>query len=270
MTKFKCKISDLQSLVKLVSSKGKNIDGKEYSAITDCIMDVQSNSIVVKAMDIQHTFLVKVEYKNIDVLEQGQLPIGDLTNFASILTRFDPMDVVTLYTQENKLYIERAEPKKVAKLPLVSIDAISSSPATPLDGLKRSAAGYPATDKIALNLKIVTNTENISSIFEDGNVIKERIIPIKVEQGKFKVAIGSEIYGSFETESTADLVVGDGETIGSTESSFGNGLDNIFSNLSGKVVIYLADKSTSTPLCVEQSTDSFNYLALLAPYATVG
>ncbi len=55
--------------------------------------------------------------------------------------------------------------------------------------------------------------------------------------------------------------------IAKTQSSFGNGLDNIFSNLQGKVKIYLGDNVELTPLCVEQETENFKYLALLAPYA---
>jgi hypothetical protein len=267
MTKFKCKISDLETITRLVSSKGKSIDGKEYQAITDCLITAIDNRLSVRAMDIQHTFAVGLDYKNIIVEEPGDLPIGDLSNFATFLQRFNPQDDVSVYIHENHIYIERENPKKIGKLPLVAVESIASLPATPIDTLKRTEKGYPDTGKMKLDVQISINAESISSIFEDGNAIKERILPIKIEDGKMKISIGSEIYGSFETELTPENIKTENEAPAKTESSFGNGLDNIFSNLSGKIQIYLANNVDLTPLCIEQETDNFRYLALLAPYA---
>jgi hypothetical protein len=271
MTKFKCKISDLETISRLVSSKGKNIEGKEYQAITDCLIEASEGKLTVKVMDIQRTFAVGLEYKNIDVSEAGQLPIGDLSNFTTFLQRFEPQDEVTVYTVENKIFIERESPKKVGKLPLVAVEALSSHPAPPLNDLKRSVNGFPATGKMPLDLEISIEAETFSSIFEDGNAIKERILPIKVEDDKLKISIGSEVYGSFETELIPESVRVDSlespAVAAKTQSSFGNGLDNIFSNLQGKIKIYMGNNTDMTPLCVQQDTDKFKYIALLAPYA---
>lgn len=269
MTKFKCKISDLETIVRLTESKGKNIDGKEYQALMDCLIVASDNTLSVKGMDIQHTFAMQLTYKNIDTIEAGELPIGDLSNFSAILGRFNPLDEIVVYTQENKIFIERESPKKIAKIPLVAQEAIASIPVPPIDNLKRTTDGYPTTGKTNLNTKIVINAEQITSIFEDGNVIKERIIPWKLEEGKLKVSIGSETFGSFETELIPESIEYSNisPVQSKTQTAFGNGLDNIFSNLSGKLKIYLADAVDITPLCVEQETEKFTYLALLAPYA---
>ena len=51
MPKIKCKISNLQEILKLVSLKGKSIIGKEYDAITECVIHTDSGGIVINAVD---------------------------------------------------------------------------------------------------------------------------------------------------------------------------------------------------------------------------
>jgi len=271
--KIKCRIFDLETLCKLVSLKGKNIDGKDYRAILDCLIDAKyTNKLRVQAMDIQGTFAIHLDY-NVDIVEQeGPLAIRDIEEFEGFLQRFNPDDLVTLYTDGNKIVIERDSPKKTARIPLADIASIASKEAPPIEKLEFSQYGYPKSSKVHYNLSMVINAEAITNIFEDGNVIKQRILPWKIKDNKLSVSIGSEQQGSFETEVALEELQNDPEKPGQkqTMTAFGNGLHNIFSNLTGKVKIYLMDESTEVhPLAVSQDTAKYKFFALLAPYAEV-
>ena len=269
--KIKCRISDLETICRLVSSKGKNIYGKDYRAIMDCLLTAsRTNKLAVQAMDIQGTFAIKLEY-SIDIVdEEGPLPIGDLEKFNEFLQRFNPEDLVTVFTEGNKIVIQRDAPKKTAKLPLADASAIASKDVPPLEKLEFSQYGYPKTSKMHYNLSMIIDADAIKNIFEDGNVIKERILPWKIKDSKLCVSIGSEQFGSFETEVPLEALQNDPEKPGqkTTATAFGNGLDNIFSNLSGKVKIFLADEVDICPLVVSQDTPKYKFFALLAPYVT--
>ena len=142
--KIKCKISDLQTIVKLVSLKGKDMEGKESAAVEDCILTAAGGKITVSVMDVQGTFGVKLDYKLIDIQEEGSMPIGDIEMFIKFLQRFSSSDVITMYTSENRIVIERENPKKTAKLPLVSEESIVAKAASIFSTFKRDVNGYPS------------------------------------------------------------------------------------------------------------------------------
>lgn len=261
--KFKCKISDLETICRLAKAKGKNIDGRDYVAIPDVLINAFSpNKLSIKAMDIQGTFALSIDYKVDEVSEEGQLPIGDIENFEQFLTRFVPTDEIFVSTTQNKIVIERVEPKKVSRIPMGRIEDILSRNAVPLDKLQRTDKGFDS-GKLNYNLSMIVDAEKIKGIIEDGNVVKQRILPWRIDGNKLYISIGSETSGEFEVEVTFES-----GTFGKTSTAFGNGIDNIFANLSGKVKIFLPDNVEISPLIVEQVTDKFNYLAILAPYAT--
>ena len=265
--KLKCKISDLQTLCQLTSLKGKSIEGKECRALLDCLIDVSNKKLTVKAMDIQGTFALKFEYFNIEILEDGPLPIGDLEKFESFLSRFNSSDEITLSTFENKIVIERVLPHKIARIPLADVQSLNSKEAPILDKLKYTESGFPQTDKTHFNLSMIINAEEIKSIFDDGNVVKQRVLPWTISDEKLHVSIGSQEYGEFESEIGITDISNDATKPcpHKTKTTFGTGLDNIFSNLSGKVKIYLPDESELSPLIVEQQCDNYRFFAILAP-----
>ncbi len=265
--KIKCKISDLETICRLTSLKGKNIDGKDYRAIMDCLMTASTGKLSIQAMDIQHSFAIKLDYSIAEILEEGPLAVGDIEIFEKFLQRFNPDDVVTVSTEGNKILIEREAPKKSARLPLADISSINSKDAPPIANLEFSKYGYPKSSKMYYNLSMIIDADAIKSIFEDGNLVKQRIIPWKIKDSKLSVAIGGE-QGSFESEVALAELQNDPEKPGlqTTATAFGNGLDNIFANLTGKIKIYLADEVEVCPLAVAQETDKYKFFALLAPY----
>ncbi len=269
MTKFKCKITDLENLCNLVSCKGKNIEGKEYRAILDCVINAIGGKLIVKAMDMQRTFAVKVEQDAV-VEEEGQLSVGDLESFTKFLSRFLPTDEVTVSNETNRIVISRESPKKIARFPLAAFESINSKDATALDKISFSTAGYPTMGKSNFSLSLIANAESIKSVFEDGNLIQQRYIPLKVKDGKLSVSVKDDTLGEFESEINLDSIANDPElpALKETNATFGNGFDNIFSNLSGKVTIYLIDGVTIGPIIVKQETEHYKFFALLAPYAT--
>jgi hypothetical protein len=255
-----------------VSLKGKNIQGKDYRAILDCLATVDQGKLIIQAMDIQGTFAVKLEYQldKLSPIEAGTLPIGDIEHFEEFLARFETSNDVTVSIEGNKIVIERTLPHKIARIPMADISTITSKETPALTKLQFSQYGFPTAGKTSLNLSITIDAESIKNIFEDGNVIKQRILPWKVDNNQLRVSIGSEQFGEFETEVALEDLQSDPEKPGlkHTQAAFGNGLDNIFANLSGKVKIFLADEVENGIMVVTQETDKYKFLAMLAPHAT--
>ena len=265
--KIKCKISDLQTIVKLVALKGKDMEGKEYAAVEDCVLTAAAGKLTVAVMDVQSTFGAKVDYKLVEIQEEGQLPIGDLETFAKFLSRFNSSDVVTVYNDENRVVIQRETPKKVAKLPLVSLESITTKDAPVFSNFKSDVNGYPVTAKSLWNLKFTLNADSVTSLFDDGDLIKQRILPWKVANSKLEMSIVDEVQGSFETEVALDSIESNPAKVGkqSTLVHFGRGVDNIFSNLSGNVTVYMVDDFAQAPIVITQSGEAFDFLAMIAP-----
>jgi hypothetical protein len=251
-----------------VSLQGRNIDGKSYRAILDCLVNA-TDYLTVKAMDLQGSFAIHLLYNIPQIIEQGQLPIGDIEKFESFLGRFDINDEVTVSTQGNKIVIERESPKKIARIPMAAHESILSKNAIIIDKLTWSDLHFPITGKTHYNLAATIKAEDVTSLFDDGNVLKQRILPWRIDNNILYMKIGTETAGEFETEIQLEDLKRD-ESIHSvsprTSTAFGNGLDNIFSNLSGKVTIFLQAEVEICPLVVKQESEKYNFLALLAPY----
>ena len=264
--KIKCKISDLQTIIRFVALKGKDSEGKENAAVEDCILTAAGGKLTVSIMDVQSTFGAKIDYKLIEVQEEGAMPISDIETFAKFLSRFNSDDPVTLSTVDNRIVIERESPKKIAKIPLASEESIASKPAPVFNNLLKDKNGYPQSPKNLWNLKLSLNASYVTSLFDDGDLIKQRILPWAVEGGKLKMSIVDEVMGSFETEVALDSIASNPDKVGPQKAlvHFGRGVDNIFSNLSGSVTVYMIDNAQG-PIVVEQSTEAFDFLAMIAP-----
>lgn len=266
--KFKTTINDLSTIARLVASKGKNIDGKDYTAVLDCLLTLKTpDSLEVKAMDVQKSFAVQLNYK-VEVLEEGVLPIGDIMKFQEFLARFNPDDGVTVSIEGNKFLISRDSPKKTAKITLADISTINSKETPILDKLKWNE-GFPDTGKVKFNFSAIINSIDVTNVIADGGVVKQRILPWKISNGKLQISVGSESEGWIESDVSLESNICTDEVKKEVYTAFGNGIDNIFTNLDGKVKIYLTSAIESAPIVVEQVMPKFRFLAILAPYVTV-
>ena len=266
MVKFKCKITDLEDICSLVAMKGKSIDGHPYRAILDCVFNIVGDKLKIGALDLQRTFAVSVEYP-VEILEEGQIPIVDIENFEKFLSRFNSSDEVEISTVENRVVIKRESPKKTAKFPLAAYDSIGSKDAPVLEKISWKDE-YPSLgDKTLFDTVITVNAEQIADIYKDGDVINQRMIPFTLTGQTISVSVKDDTLGEFETEVIPKKVDTISKKELSTSAMYGNGFDNIFSSLSGEVKIYAINNTKTFPLIVTKTTDRYNVLTILAPYA---
>lgn len=271
MTELICKISDLEEICRLVSLKGKNPQGKEFVAIPDFLMVVGNPSgsipvgVHVMAVDNKGAIAVDLDYPGIKWSKSGLVPIGDVEEFQRYLARFNSSDEITLSTTENKIIITRKAPYKVARIPMADVEALTTSKGADqiLQNFKRTEAGYFQSKKTHLNLRLTLNADDIKNVIDDGEAVKQRIYPWKLENGKLSIKVGTEQLG--EIESDIKVVVDEVEGSIKTKASFAYGIDNIFGNMSGEVQVYLQNNVTVCPLILTQKTDKYSLKILLAP-----
>ncbi len=268
MTKFKCKVNDLQKICKLVSLSGRSeATGKEYRAILDVNIIAEDKTLKIDAIDTLKHLCIKLVYNIDEVSEVGNLPVGDIELFERFLERFNPDDSVDVSTFENKILIARENPKKTAKMLAANFESILSKDVPFLKTLSTSKTGFLETEKLKPNLKLVFDSEAMQGVIEDGEVVKQRVYPLTLKDGKLTVKVGSETYGEIETEIKLHSLESNPENPGAQllETAFSSGFDNLFGNFYGKVTLYLVDGKPA-PLIFEQKSDKFVFAAALAPY----
>lgn len=264
MVKFKAKVEDLEELCELASMKGTNeISGKEYKAMEDMLIHVDQ-TLEIRSMSAMRELLVKLYFKPVQVIEKGDLPISDIETFFKFLNRFNYNDEVTVSLVENKVVIERETPHKIARFISTTPENIASaSGAENIDNFKLDAEGYWSNGKVNTSLRLDFDVAKLQDVISDGDVIKQRIYPFVVKEGKFNVSIGNEAYGDMTTDIPVDVMLWKGEQA-DTRICYAASIDNLFSGLKGKVSVYLVAGGFA-PLVVEQHTEKFDFLAFLAP-----
>lgn len=279
MIEVKCKVSDLREICDLISMKGKNPQGKEYVAVPDFMIKAVAGQplpmqgvLEVSATDSKNALAVGLKYKVESVPEAGNLPISDVETFIKYLDRFDATDSITVKTTQNRIILERADPKKVARIPLAESDSIESG-AKGDEALARfplTTAGYPKSAKTHLSLKLLLDAGAIKGVIEDGEVVKQRSYPWTIDGNAFSVKVGSEQLGEIETQIKVEKIEGDPEVprLAGTKTCFSYGFDNLFSYIDGKIEVYLADGAEACPLYLVKKTDKFELRAILAPVLT--
>jgi len=272
MTKLICSISDLEEVCRLVSLKGKNPQGKEYTAIPDFLVEVHENVetgkglITTKAVDNKGAIAVGLEYNVPKVEVPGLIPIGDVEKFQKYLSRFNSSDEVIVETTENKILIVRPKPHKVARIPMASVDSLSSNKnaETILNNFQKTPEGYYKSSKTFLNLRLTLNADDVKNVIGDGEVVGQRIYPWKLADG-LTIKVGTEQLGEIETQINLLKVESNSDQPTNTKTAFAYGIDNIFNNLSGEVTVYLANQVEVCPLILEQKTEKYSLKILLAP-----
>ena len=195
-----------------------------------------------------------------EVIEKGQIPINDISLFMKFLQRFVPTDDVTVSLVENKVVIERLSPKKVARMITSSPENIVAAQGTEALTKFHKEENIWVSDKYICNLRIDFEAEDMQSIIADGDLIKQRVYPFVIKDGKFSVPLVSKEFGEMETEvPTEDITLPD-----STRTAYAAGLDNLFSALQGKVSLFMK-AGGNHPLLLEHSAEKYHFVAMLAP-----
>ena len=257
MTKINGKVNNLKELLSLVQLEGKDPNGSTSYMIYTCILECKDGKISVKALAKSNTVLAFIEYKKIDVISEGEIPVGSIEEFISYLKRFENDDIVNVETTENKIKIFRENPKKTAYIPLTARENIDDSLRAEgvKDSLVQQEVGWKFR-KTELETSIVVNSHFIKQVLDDGSVQGlNRTYPISIGD-EVVCKVGDIKGGMIET------IIPVENKVGEASSSFAAGIDNVFSNISGEVGVWLAEKG---PMLVIKTDEKVDAKYIIAP-----
>lgn len=255
--KIKGKVKNLKELLQLIKLEGKDTTGSNTSMIENCILTCKDGKVSTITLSKTNTVIAFIEYKNLDIITEGEIPIGNLDEFLSYLKRFENDDEITVEVTENKIKLSRDEPKKIANIPLTSRDNIDDSlRAEAIKDSIKEENGVWKFRNTELPAIAKVNSHFIREVLADGSVQGlNRKYPIIIDE-EVSCKVGDEKGGMIETIIPVESKKGKAQT------SFAAGIDNVFSNISGIVEIHIAEKG---PMLVTQSTENSEMKFIIAP-----
>jgi len=268
MTEIKAKISELRELCELTSLKGKDIKGKQIMPLPEFLANAENGVLKIQGVDKGAHLALELSYK-MEVVKPGPIIIGDVEKFLSFLDRFGSNDDIILSTTENKIIITRSSSQKVARIPQAEATTVETSKNASefLSKFVKGDSGYYETSKTKFDVKLTLKAEDIKSVIDDGEAVKQRIYPWNLE-GPLTVKVGSEQAGEIETVIPITKIETQNPESPIVKTAYAYGLDNIFGNLKGEVIVNLANNIGSCPLIVDKVTDKYTLRIILAPAVT--
>lgn len=257
MVKISCKVNNLKELLKLVKLEGKDPDGSTTIIIDNCILNCGDGKVGVNVLAKTGTILEFLEYKKIDVINKGEIPIGNIEVMLSYLSRFDNEDIISLETTENKIKITRDKPRKIALIPLTARENIDDSLRAEAvkDCIKKEEKGWKFRNTLlTTNMRVDVNF--IKQVLDDGSVQGlNRKYPFIIDES-VSCRVGDERGGMIES------VIEVEKKEGKAKSSYAAGIDSVFSNLDGVVDVFIVDNG---PMLVMKDDDKYNIKIVIAP-----
>ena len=265
MTEIKIKISDLRELCQLVSLEGKDVKGKQIMPISEFLINATEGNLQVEAIDKGNHLAIETSYKA-TVTVPGIVTIGDVAGFQGFLDRFGSTDEIVLSTTENKIILTRASPKKIAKIPMASPESLEKKDAKIfLDRFKKGLDGYFASSKSNFGVKITVDASAVKSVIDDGEAVHQRVYPWSLKPEGLTVKVGTEQSGEIETDVVVKKLEKIDDNAVNVQTAYAYGIDNVFGNVTGDVIISLINGVGSCPMIVEKSTEKYSLKIVLAP-----
>ena len=257
MTKIKGKISDIKEMINLVRLEGKDPDGSNISMMEGAILECKNGKINICCLAKTSTVLCFISFNKVDVIGEGEIPVGNLEILLSYLSRFENDDVVTIETADNKIKVVRDSPKKTALIPMTARENVEDS--LRAEAVKDSLTQENGIWKFRTTLlpaTIKVNTSFINKVLGDGNVENlNRKYPFIIDD-EVICKVGDDRSGMIESVIPVESKSGKGS------SSYAAGIDNVFSNLSDVVEVCLADNG---PMLVVSKNDRYEAKFIIAP-----
>lgn len=268
MTEIKTKISNLRELCQLVSLEGKDVKGKSIIPVPEFQILAEGGNLRVQAKNKGNQLALELNYKA-ETPTPGIIVIGDVERFLKYLDRFNSSDTVTLKTTENKLILTRDNPLKVARIPQASGEILEGKDASAfLERFKKAESGYFETPKMKFGVKLTLKAEDVKSVIDDGEAVNQRVYPWTFGNAGLRVKVGSEQSGEIETVIEVKKIEAQSPTTPEVKTAYAYGIDNIFGNLTGEVIVNLASGGTC-PMIVEKNVEQYSLKIILAPMEVV-
>lgn len=254
---------EIVELTNLIRLRGVGTDGKTSSLVTDAILHFDEGEVSVKVFDPMASVWAHVRGPFEGVRRPGKLVLGSISEFRSYLDRFGEHTAVELterdggafltfddeerksggYAATDEQHIKSAQ--DVEDLPY-EYDPSQGSPSEGVVPAAEAAGVY-------LDTWFRCDVADIQDILQDGDTTEVRKYPLTVEDGSVQVQVGDDD-GWIETDFVADA--GDGVA----SSVYGYGIDNVISNLSGEVTIFLDDEGPMWVRSEDQNGYEVDYM----------
>lgn len=242
--------SEMGEILDKIRMRGKDTDGQVTPLVEDTILTFEDGQVHTRAFDPMKSVWVRLSWPFDNIRQEGRLVIGDISEFRSYLGRFGEQTVIEQKVTEETVEIRfNDEERKVGGYPAQDEEHIKSTQQVDqlpfeYDVEEDDHPAAPAKG-VYLDTWFTTEVAEIKDVLEDGDTTQVRKYPLSVEDGHVQVRVGDDT-GYIETEFHADA----GE--GTAASMYGYGMDNVFSNLSGEITVFLTDDGA---LWVHQTTD---------------
>lgn len=244
--KFQIKTKRLENLIKYVilkKSKGK------HNLIENFIIKAEKGSLQVRKTDVTMVVFIEVIDKEVNIVSDGELPIGDVDEFMGFLNRMGK-EVTIEY---NGMQVTMDDGSKKAQFMPVAQDIEHLTQ----EVYKLSEDGSVETPAGLLKTSFEVNAAQIKSVVKDADQVGVNTFPLEVKDGRLEVSVGKPESSMITTK----LNVSDFRGM-SVKSEFSIGFDNVFSNVDGLVRVVMDDDS---PLFLEKIDKNFTFRCIMAP-----
>lgn len=252
-----CKVKEFKGILRKIKLEGKSSEDTTVSLVHGCVLKAKDGKITCNVFDSSKVVFGMFEFLGLNIVEEGNIPIGDIDQVLDYMGRFKDEDEINISIKENKFQVQRESPKKTALIPLTEEQHIEDAN-TGEEILSKLVVEEDKVifGKAILTTKIVTNVEDVKEFIDDGNVkgIK-RVYPFDVKEGIVNCRVGNRLEGQIKSTLRTK------EVIGESKSTFMNGIDNVFNNLEGEVKLFMSNDS---PLFVSINSENFKAKFIIA------
>lgn len=236
---------EVVELTDLIRLRGVGTDGKTSSLVQDAIIHFGEGEVSVKVFDPMASVWGHIRGPFEGVRQPGKLVLGSISDFRAYISRFGENTLVELTERDGGAYLTFDDEDRKSggyaatdEAHIKSVDSVEelpysydSSGGSPSDGV------VPGVESAGIHLDtwFRCDVADLQDILEDGDTTEVRRYPLAVEDGSVQVQVGDDD-GWIET----DFVASAGDGVAS--SIYGYGIDNVVSNLSGEVTVFLDDE----------------------------
>jgi len=262
MVKLKTNVGSFLDLLKMVELEGKSPEGSTEVMINGCVLECKEGKVRITALAVIKAVLLDITYTGAVIEEEGNLPIGNLSEFLEYLQRFKNSDEVTIELEKaksNKILISRVFPKKIAHISSYDEETIDE-----YNNGKQALEKFTADEKtatfgsITYKSSVILGAENVKEMLDDGNVRNlTRDYPFEITPDGINCTVGDDTRGKIE-----NFTLAKGNATDTVKSAFRSGIDNVFRNLSGDLVIFMENNA---PMVVVKVADNYIAKFVIAP-----
>ena len=244
--RFKVGSTKLLKFLECIQCTGTDpIEGSGSVPINECIITVEDNKL--KVLHSDGTTIVVNHELQVEVEENGKIPIADIGRTIQFVHSFKPNKKITVYEKDDRLIMKTDE--KIVKIRLDDESVIKKLSGLEHITLTDGKITHKDFDEEVQVFKI--DAEIIKNIVKDAKITGKMEFPFEVKDGKFYCSIGDE--DAMITTVHNDINIED------VKSTYAFGIDNVFSHLTGEVTVAFGN---NTNMWVEKEDESM-YLRYL-------